>query len=96
VLPMLQWHTKATHGWHTETWHGGRFIEQWAAPHLIADLGDSFARYDAADIARALLGQMAAFRTLATETARLLGYDYPHAADTYCSEWVKSQLQTPT
>jgi aminoglycoside 6-adenylyltransferase len=93
VLPMVQWHTKASHGWQTDIWHSGRFMEKWADQRVIEGLRGSFAHYDAADIARALLAQMESFREVAIETVKLLGYLYPQDADDYCSVWVKERLQ---
>jgi aminoglycoside 6-adenylyltransferase len=37
-----------------DTWHGHRFFERWAGDEVAEALGPTFARYEAADIARAL------------------------------------------
>src|SRR5262245_33164363 len=36
----------------SDTWHGARFFERWAGDDLVEALGPTFARYEAADVAR--------------------------------------------
>jgi aminoglycoside 6-adenylyltransferase len=92
---MIERHARATYGWEHDTWHDGRFLEQWADPRAVADLHDAYAHYDADDLRRALWATMELFRWLATETAPRLGYSYPTAADEYATEWVRSSLHSP-
>lgn len=92
VLHMIEWHTHATCGVEVDTWHNGRFVEQWADPRAIAGLRQCFARYDAADVARGLLATMDLYRWLSHETAAALGYTYPTMADERASDWVRSCL----
>jgi len=94
VLQMLRWHAGATRGWDQDTWHEGRFLEQWADPRAMAELRGAFAHYDAQDVRRALPATMALFRWLARETADRLGYPYPAAADDYVTELV-AEILTP-
>ena len=99
LLQMLEWHARATHGWdypaaaggsvnRPDTWHGGRFLEQWADPRAVQGLRQAFAYYDEDDVGRALLATMDLFRWLATETAQRLGYPYPAAAEERVTELV--------
>lgn len=81
MLPMIEWHARAIHGDEYDTWHGGRFVEEWADPRLVEALGRAFARYDRDEMARALLATMGLFRWLATETADYFGYHYPTVMD---------------
>lgn len=92
VLHMIEWHTHVTRGADVDTWHNGRFVEQWADPRAIAGLRQCFPRYDAADIARGLLATMDLYRWLTRETAGALGYDYPARADERASAWVSACL----
>jgi len=69
LLRMLEWHARAANGWDYDTWHGGRFLEQWAEPRVLEALRDVFAHYGEEDIWHALLATMDMFRWLATETA---------------------------
>jgi aminoglycoside 6-adenylyltransferase len=94
LLQMLEWHARATHGWDYDTWHDGRFLEQWADPRAVQGLRQAFAHYDEDDVGRALLATMDLFRWLATETARQLGYPYPAAAEERVTELVAGLCQS--
>ncbi len=93
LLRVMEWHARAAHGWDYDTWHGGRFLEQWADPRAVQGLRQAFAYYDENDVGRALLATMDLFRWLATETARLLGYPYPSEAEAQVTELVKNYLE---
>ncbi len=82
LLPMIEWHARAAHGWDYETWLRGRFLERWADPRAIDGLRGAFGRYEADDLWRALFATMDLFRWLATETATRLGYSCPDEAET--------------
>lgn len=77
----------------SDTWYAGRFIDRWADPDILRDLRHTFAHYDRADIANALLETMKLFRRLALETAEAAGFDYPTHADEYASKWVRERLE---
>jgi aminoglycoside 6-adenylyltransferase len=77
LLRMLEWHARASRGPHTDTWMGGRFLEDWADPRALADLPAAFARYEKQDIWRALEATMDLFHRLAVETAARWAYAYP-------------------
>jgi aminoglycoside 6-adenylyltransferase len=81
LLPMTEWHARAIHGWDYDTWHRGRFLEQWADPRVVEGYKKSFARYDLDDCWSALLGMMELFAWMAKETADKLGYRYPMEAE---------------
>ena len=74
---MLEWHARATRGAHYDTWLRGRFLEEWADPRAVAQLGVAFARYDAGEIAGALEATMTLYRWLEDETAAQWGYSPP-------------------
>ncbi len=93
LLRMIEWHARADNGWDYDTWHGGRFLEQWADPRAMPGLRQAFAHYDENDVGRALLATMDLFRWLATETARQLGYPYPAEAEEQVTELVKTCLE---
>jgi aminoglycoside 6-adenylyltransferase len=65
-----------------DTWHEGRFLERWADPEAVAGLEGVFARYDPADIARALRAGAALFERLERDVAGRLGI----AAGIRCDE----------
>ena len=81
LLWMTIWHAGAARGWTYDTWHRGRFFEEWADPRVVAGLHAAYAHYDAADVARALWATMDLFRWVARETTAHLGYPYPGSAE---------------
>ncbi|HEX6122562.1 MAG TPA: aminoglycoside 6-adenylyltransferase [Ktedonobacterales bacterium] len=92
LLALIRWHARATHGPDYDTWHAGRFIERWADPRAAAGLREVFARYEARDVARALLALLALTHTLGTETAARLGYAYPAEGEAASTTWVRAAL----
>jgi aminoglycoside 6-adenylyltransferase len=67
--------------WDHDTWHGGRFLEEWADPGALDGLHEAFAHYEEADTRCALLTTMDLFRRIGRETAVRLGCAYPEDAD---------------
>ena len=94
MLPMIEWHARSAHGWETDTWHGGRFLEEWADRRVLEAIGKTFARHDREEMSRSLLATMDLFRWLATETANRLGYPYPTAIDECITELVEGFLSS--
>jgi aminoglycoside 6-adenylyltransferase len=86
---MLEWHAQATKGASHKTWFRGRFLEQWADPRALEQLGKAFAHYDEDDVWQALFVTMDIFRWLSSETAQGLGYSYPRTGEVYATELVK-------
>jgi aminoglycoside 6-adenylyltransferase len=95
VLPMIEWHARATRGWDYETWHDGRFLEEWADPRVVAALPEVFPRYAADDVPRALLATLDLFHWTAAEVAGRLGYAYPTLADERIRAWIGATLVRP-
>jgi aminoglycoside 6-adenylyltransferase len=92
LLRLIEWHAQASHGPAYQTWHAGRFLEQWADPRIIADLRGTYAQYDAADVRRALYASLRAFHWIALEIADRLQYEYPHQSHSYVEVWLQTQL----
>jgi aminoglycoside 6-adenylyltransferase len=92
LLTMIEWHAGAASDWSADTWHNGRFLEQWADPRAVDGLRQAFSHYDTADVQRALLASMSLFRWLATETSGRLGYAYPTSADEHVTTLVQHYL----
>ena len=70
---MTECHARATHGPDYDTWHEGRFLDQWADPRAVAGLTNAYAHYEESDVRRALWATMELFRWLSVETAERLG-----------------------
>ena len=88
LLSMIECQAHALHGWGYDTWHSGRFMEQWAEPWVVEKLRGCFADYCEAEIQSALLATMELFRSVAVEAAQRLSYPYPENVDGYASAWV--------
>ncbi|HEX6989300.1 MAG TPA: aminoglycoside 6-adenylyltransferase, partial [Bacillota bacterium] len=95
LLTLLEWHARAHRGPGWDTWHQGRFLEEWADDRVVQALRPAFAHYDAADVRRALLATMQVFRWAAVETSGLLGLTYPEAVDAKASGLVEELLDEP-
>lgn len=54
-----------------DTWHGGRFVERWAGPEIVAALWEARVR-DPGDVPAAIRRSVSLFDRLADETAALL------------------------
>ena len=89
----MECHAHVENGLEYDTWHNGRFLEEWAADWIVKKLAGCFAQYEELDIKRALLNTMDLFRRVAVETADRLFYTYPKEADEYASAWVNQALR---
>jgi aminoglycoside 6-adenylyltransferase len=91
LIRILEWRTRAANP-QADTWHSGRFIEQWLDSDTLAEFGRTFAAYEEADVRRALFATMDFFRERARETAGLLGLEYPQAEDDFATGLIKRLL----
>ena len=94
LLTMLEWHARAIRGLDQDTWHEGRYLEQWADPRALAALPQTFGAYDCADLRRALAATLDLINRLAQETAGRLGFTYPGAARTEAVAWLEQEVNT--
>jgi aminoglycoside 6-adenylyltransferase len=76
LVHVLKWHAGGR-----DTWHEGRFLEEWADPRVLVELRHAYARYDAEDVKRALVATMDLYSWLARETGDRLGFSYPAAEE---------------
>ena len=88
MLGLLEMHAHATRGWDLDTWHSGRFIDEWVDRGALADLPGIFPGYSESEAWRALLATIDLFRRLATQLAEGLGVPYPQAVDDSVSGWI--------
>ena len=92
LLKIIEFHTRALHGANCDTWHNGRFIEEWAEDWIIKKLPLCFSRYNRDEIKSAILSTMDLFRITAVEAGKKLNLKYPVEADEYATAWVKTAL----
>ena len=76
-------------------WFRGRFFEEWVDPAIRSRLESAFARYDEADIWRALLVTMDLFTEVAPAAAQALGLPYPAEAELRARQVVESLTPSP-
>ena len=93
LLRMIEWHARSRRGWDHDTWHGGRFLEEWADTEALGGLREAFAYYEESDVRRALLATMNHFRRIGRETAARLDCAYPEEADQRVTAWVVGLLE---
>lgn len=93
LLALAECYAHAVHGPEYETWHNGRFLEEWAEEWLIRYLSNIYARYDRGEIEHALFATMDLFRRMAKDAGNRLGYSYPLGADEYASAWAREALR---
>lgn len=87
LLKMIEYYSHALHGENYETWHNGRFIEQWAESWVVNEFHNIYAKYADKDIITALTATMVLFRKLSVETGNKWNYQYPDIGDKYAAEW---------
>jgi len=92
LLSIIACHTHVIYGLDYDTWHNGRFIEEWAESWIVERLSLCFSQYNKDDIKNALFSTMALFRAVAVDIAKKLDYYYPEAADIYTTAWVTANL----
>ena len=92
LLTAVEQYEKALHGATYDTWHNGRFIEDWAEGWIIEALTGCYARYDQEEIPKALLATMNLFRKVAKHLAEEMGTWYPEQSDSYVDRLVRQIL----
>jgi len=92
LLSMTYCHAHALHGLDYETWHDGRFLEEWAEDWIVDGLTSCYAHYNKDDVWRALLATMELFHAVAIEVAQKLGYAYPQEAEKATTAWVMAMM----
>lgn len=89
LLKIIELYSRAVNGPTYDTWHCGRFIEQWAEPWVVEQFTYIFARYQANEILQALSETTDLFRKLAIKTAEKLNFAYPYDADKYAANFLE-------
>jgi aminoglycoside 6-adenylyltransferase len=87
LLRLIEWHARAKRD--CDAWHRGRFLERWAEPMILQQLPETFARYQLADVQRALLANLRFYERLGRAVASALGYEFPDQAYAFTADQVK-------
>ena len=77
LLPMLEWHAHANHGWDYDTAHIGKRMRTWIDPEIWEALHRTFASFGVEESWNALFATIDLFKQLSSETAEKLNYQYP-------------------
>ncbi len=88
LLKMIEIYSHAVNSLTYNTWHSGRFVEQWAEPWIVEEFSEIYAVYSDIDILRALFKTIELYRKLAVETAKRLKYKYPYEAERYALNYL--------
>jgi aminoglycoside 6-adenylyltransferase len=87
MLRLIEWHAKTKND--RDTWHKGRFLEQWAEPEVLQELPSTFAGYTRADVQRALLANLRFYERFGREVACALEYRFPDEAYSFAAGQVR-------
>ncbi len=78
---FIEVHTHATRGWEIDTWHMGRFMQEWADPAVLEALQNIHADGDIMNCWNALIVRMNLVRRIAREIAQSMDFSYPELLD---------------
>lgn len=90
LLQMVEWYSKAINDNNYDTWHAGRFINEWAPKDVLLELEDSFGHYNFTDSWRALIITINLFKRISREIADLLCYSYPVELENEVTTWIQN------
>lgn len=91
LLQMMEWHAKALHGSGYDTWHAGKFINEWADKDIIVDLKESFGGYDQQKSWKALIASFELFSRLSYEVSHIYHYTYPEDLISNVRAWLNER-----
>ncbi len=77
LLTLLEWHAHIVNDSSVDTWHDGRYLEEWTDREVVKTLSTIFANYDQASIQLAVLTTLDLIHRLAVDIAGHLRFDYP-------------------
>lgn len=92
LIKLIEWHAVIKKGEDYDTWHSGRYFDEWADDKVKEDIKKCFAHYNKEDIKRALYNTMSLFRWIALEVSSELNYKYPVSVDNKATQWIEENL----
>lgn len=90
---VLEWHARAISHGKQDTWHAGRFLLEWTDETTRDTLNDLYSHFTVVDSRHSLWAMICLFSRLATETAVLLGYNYPALLDQQVSCCISEMME---
>jgi hypothetical protein len=92
LVQMLEWQARIRDP-DVKTRSGGRYLEEWADPAVVARLGPTFAVYDPNSVAIALLNMIDLFGEVGSEVADHHRFTYPSTSHAQIRGWAKGCLE---
>ena len=86
LLQMIEWYMHAKRGGEYDTWHEGRFVENWADESIVNNLHSTFAHYDYSDVKSVLFSTTDLYTQLARGLAESLGFQYPVQSEQFARD----------
>jgi aminoglycoside 6-adenylyltransferase len=90
ILRLIEWHAKLKGD--PDTWHKGRFLEDWAGPEILHELPNTFAGYTLTDVQQALLANLRFYERFGREVSRALGYRFPEEEYSFATAQLKQLI----
>lgn len=90
LLTLMRWQALGK-----DTWYGGRFMEQWADPGILAALPQVFPVFERASLQQSLLAILDIFLLLGTKTAAQFDYQYPAATHEKVRKLIQNTFSEP-
>lgn len=75
-----------------DTWHGGRFLDRWAAPAVTDMLRDCFGRYTQEDLIHALVSSTRLYTYVCRDICARNGYTFPETAEQTAMEFLQEKF----
>ncbi|MBP1045730.1 aminoglycoside 6-adenylyltransferase [Enterococcus sp. BWM-S5] len=88
ILQMIEWYELSVHGEEYDTWHGGRFIHDWAEPDVYEALFDIFGHFDLADSWTALEKSIKLFSDLTEKIKAKNGFTIADDLSRNVTQWI--------
>lgn len=93
LLKMIEWHEMAKHNWNYDTFWHGKNMHTWVSKETWTELQKCFAHFDTNDSWQALITTINLFRHVATQTTKILGYQYPTTVDKNITDYIQGLKQ---
>ena len=95
LLTMIEWHSLAVDPGLSDTWYGARHMEDWADRRWLLPLRQAWPHLDREEAWDSLFVTLGLFSEVATETGRLLGYQYPADDELRVRGWIDARRAVP-
>ena len=94
LLNIIEIFSKYKNGHNYETWHKGRFIEQWADPFIVEKMASIYGTYDAENTWDALQRTILLFSNLSDLLFEFEVFQNIENPEPYFTKWIKEIEQT--